>query len=104
CVSINEEIVHGFPVASKIFRDGDIVSIDMGLIHKGMITDSAVTVIIGKGDSAAKKILKATREALEKGISAARAGAHVGDIGFAIESFVRPLGFGMAEELAGHGV
>lgn len=104
CVSINNEIVHGFPSAEKIFKEGDVVAIDMGLIHRNLITDSAVTVIVGKGDEKAKKLVKATRQALEKGISAARAGAHIGDIGYAIESFVRPLGFGLAEELAGHGV
>jgi len=104
CVSINNEIVHGIPTEDKIFKDGDIVGIDMGLIHEGLITDSAVTVIVGKGDPAAKKLIKTTREALEKGIAAAKPGAHVGDIGYAIESFVRPLGFGLAEELSGHGV
>lgn len=111
CVSINEEIVHGFPVAEKIFKTGDIVSIDMGLIHGGLITDAAVTVVIGdktagtsEDDKAARDLVKATEEALARGIAAARAGAHVGAIGHAIESFARPLGFGLAEELAGHGV
>jgi len=122
CISINDEVVHGIPTADKIFKTGDVVAIDMGLIHKELITDSAVTVIVGgskdggevkerKGDAldraanvAAKKLVSATKKALDLGIKAARAGATVGDIGFAIEQFVRPLGFGLAEGLAGHGV
>lgn len=104
CVSINEEVVHGIPTEEKIFKDGDVVAIDMGLVHAGLITDAAVTVIVGKGDPKAKKLVSTTRKALELGIKAARGGARVGDIGFAIESYVRPLGFGLAEGLAGHGV
>lgn len=104
CISINEEVVHGIPHEEKIFKDGDVVSIDMGLIHAGLITDSAITVIAGKGDAKAKKLITSTRKALELGIKAARGGNHVGDIGFAIEQFVKPLGFGLAEGLAGHGV
>lgn len=110
CISVNDEIVHGIPTADKIFKEGDIVAIDMGLIHAGLITDASVTVIVGKaggksaGDANAKKLVKATREALDKAIAAAQPGGRVGDIGEAVESFVRPLGFGLAEELAGHGV
>lgn len=114
CVSVNDEIVHGIPSAEKIFKTGDIVSIDMGLVHAGLITDAAVTVVVGESEDGRKRgvkefkkaraLIKATREALDKAIAAARPGAHVGDIGEAVESFVRPLGFGLAEELAGHGV
>ena len=104
CISINDEVVHGIPHEEKIFKDGDVVAIDMGLVHGGLFTDSAVTVIVGKGDPKAKKLINTTRKALELGIKAARGGNRVGDIGFAIEQFVKPLGFGMAEGLAGHGV
>lgn len=104
CISINEEVVHGIPHEGKIFKEGDVVAIDMGLIHGGLFTDSAVTMIVGKGDAKAKKLISSTRKALELGIKAARGGNRVGDIGFAIESFVKPLGFGLAEGLAGHGV
>jgi len=104
CISINEEVVHGIPKAEKIFNDGDVVTLDMGLVHGGLITDSAITVIVGKGDEQAKKLVHATRTALEKGIAAALPGKTVGDIGFAIERYVKSLGFGQAEGLAGHGV
>ncbi len=104
CVSINDEVVHGIPTEEKILKEGDVVAIDMGLIHKNLITDSAITVIVGGGDGQAKKLVAATKKALDIGIKAARAGNTVGDIGFAIEQFVKPLGFGLAEGLAGHGV
>lgn len=109
CISINNEIVHGIPTAEKIFQPGDVVAIDAGLVHEGLITDAAVTVIVGKNPDAAqakrdRALVKATREALEKGIAAVRPGGHVGDIGAAIEGFARPLGYGIVEQLAGHGV
>lgn len=104
CISINDEVVHGMPNEKKIFKDGDIVTLDMGLIHNGLITDSAITVIAGKGDKDAERLIETTKAALRKGIAAAKPGNTVGDIGHAIESFVAPLGYGQAEGLAGHGV
>ena len=105
CVSINDEVVHGIPnEGEKILKEGDIVSLDMGLIHKNLYTDMAVTVPVGEVDVSAKKLLEVTEKALALGIAAARAGNRVGDISFAVESFVRPHGFGIVEELAGHGV
>lgn len=105
CVSINDEIVHGIPNESdKILKEGDIVSLDMGLIHQGLIVDSAITVGVGKIDDKAKKLLQATEEALYKGIKAAVGGGRVGDIGAAIENYAVPKGFSLADELAGHGV
>jgi len=85
-------------------NQGDIVSIDLGLIHKGLITDSAVTVGVGAIDDEAKRLLKATRQALEAGIKEALPGNHVGDIGAAIEESIMDSGFSLAEDLAGHGV
>ncbi|NQV87983.1 MAG: type I methionyl aminopeptidase [Parcubacteria group bacterium] len=105
CVSINDEVVHGIPNEEpKILKNGDIISLDMGIIHGGLIVDSAVTVGVGKIDKEAKKLLKVTKEALDVGIKAAIGGATVGDIGFAIEKFVEPFGYGHAEGLSGHGV
>lgn len=104
CVSINDEVVHGIPSEKKIFNDGDIVTLDMGLIHKNLITDSAITIVVGKGDDEARKLVETTELALKKGIEAVRPGNTVGDIGFAIEQFVKPFGYGLAEGLAGHGV
>lgn len=105
CVSVNEEIVHGIPNEnSKILKEGDIVSIDLGLVHKGLITDSAVTVPVGEVDEDNRKLIKHCEESLYLGIKQARAGNTVGDIGYAIESFIKPLGYGLSEGLAGHGV
>jgi methionyl aminopeptidase len=104
CVSINDEVVHGIPKAKKILREGDIVSIDLGLKHKGMFTDMAMTVAVGEISASSKKLLDITERALEVGINAAIGGNRVGDIGNAIESFVKPYGYGIVDVLSGHGV
>jgi len=105
CVSINDEVVHGIPnEGEKILREGDIVSLDLGLVHKGMITDSAITVAVGKIDKASKALLSDTKKALMLGVKAAKDGGHVGDIGAAIEGYAAPRGYGIIRELAGHGV
>ena len=104
CVSVNDEVVHGIPNTDRILKEGDIVGIDCGLKHKNLFTDMAITVSVGEIDAEAKKLLKITREALEKGVSAARAGNRVGDVSHAIESFVRPYKYGIVEVLSGHGV
>ena len=105
CVSINDEVVHGIPNETERFlQEGDIVSLDMGLIHNELVTDSAITVPVGKVDEKAEKLLSITKDALMCGIKAVRAGCTTGDIGFAIESFVKPHGYGIVRELAGHGV
>ncbi len=105
CVSINQEIVHGIPnEASRILNDGDIVSLDLGLIHKGMITDSAITVAVGAVDDESRKLLEVTKRALNEGIKMAVPGNTVGDIGAVIYKIVKDSGFSLAEDLAGHGV
>ncbi|MCX6702025.1 MAG: type I methionyl aminopeptidase [Candidatus Zambryskibacteria bacterium] len=105
CVSVNNEIVHGIPNENAlILQEGDIVSLDLGLTHKGLITDSAITVGVGKLTPKNKKLIEHCREALALGIKVAKGGNHIGDIGFAIESFARPLGYGICSGLAGHGV
>ncbi len=103
CVSVNNEVVHGIP-GSRVLKEGDIVGLDLGITHKGLVTDMALTVAVGKADEAAKKLMDITREALMVGIAAARGGARVGDIGHAIETFVKPYGYGVIEILGGHGV
>lgn len=105
CVSVNDEVVHGIPnEEEKILKEGDTVTLDAGLIHQGLFTDSAITVGVGKIDGRAQKLLETTQKALTVGIKAVRAGATTGDIGFAIETFVKPFGYGIVRELAGHGV
>ena len=104
-VSINDEIVHGIPNESpKILAEGDIVSLDLGIEHQGMITDSAITVACGKISDKDRKMIEHCREALSLGIKAARGGGRIGDISSAIEGFVRKLGYGIPDGLAGHGV
>lgn len=105
CVSVNNEIVHGIPTENnRVLVEGDIVSLDMGLTHDGMIVDSAITVGVGKIDVKAKKLLAATKESLYAGIKAARGGMYVGDIGVAVEAVANRNHFSIADELAGHGV
>lgn len=103
CISVNNEIVHGLPSKDRIIKEGDLVSLDLVLNHKGFFTDHAVTVPVGKISKREESLLKKTKQALEVGIWAARAGSTVGDIGYAIESFVNRK-YGIVRELAGHGV
>jgi methionyl aminopeptidase len=111
CVSINDEVVHGIPNENpKVLKEGDVVSLDLGLIHKKMITDHAVTASVGKISEDAQKLIDITKKALEVGIKAVKPGKKTGDIGFAIEEYIKKqekklnLKIGIIEELAGHGV
>jgi len=105
CVSINDEIVHGIPNENpKVIKEGDIVSLDMGIIYKKLITDSAITVCVGEVDEAGRILVERTEKALLEGINAAVGGNTTGDIGFAISEFLRPFGYGIVDELCGHGV
>jgi methionyl aminopeptidase len=111
CVSVNDEVVHGIPGEKRILKEGDIVSIDLGLKHKGLFTDMAITVPVGVVNAGSKKLMDITENALRVGIDAARAGNTTGDIGYAIEQFVRSRAdknnnqqYGIVEVLSGHGV
>lgn len=105
CISINEEIVHGIPTEpSKTLKEGDVVTLDMGLKHKGLITDHAVTVGVGKVSDEARSLIAATEEALYKGIKAAQFGKTVGDIGAVVGQMAEDREYGNPRELAGHGV
>jgi methionyl aminopeptidase len=103
CVSVNDEIVHGIP-GKRVLKEGDIVGIDLGLKHKGLFVDAALTVPVGKVDQSSKELIFETQKALYAGIDAARGGGHIGDIGAAIEKSVKKSGFSIVEELGGHGV
>jgi len=103
CVSINDEIVHGIPGDREI-QDGDIVSIDLGCTHKGFVADAAVTVGVGNVSPDGQRLIEVTRESLRRGIAAARAGARIGEIGHAIQTYVEPQGFSVVREYVGHGV
>lgn len=103
CVSVNDEIVHGIG-GDRVLKEGDIIGIDTGLKHKGLFTDSALTVPVGEIDDTAKKLIATTEGALMSAISVARAGNTTGDIGYDIEKYVKEHGFVVVEELGGHGV
>ncbi len=104
CISINDEVVHGLPSEHKLFRQGDVVKVDLGLSYKGRFVDGLRTVIVGEGDRMAQTLVSATREALELGIAAARVGAHIGDISAAIQFVAKKHHLSVAEDLGGHGV
>lgn len=104
CTSLNSEVVHGIPRASVILKEGDIVSLDLGLKHKYLFTDHAISVIVGKGSKKDQEFLENTNEALLVGIYEAVAGNRTGDIGAAISEFVKPFKYGVVRDLAGHGV
>lgn len=105
CVSINDEIVHGIPNESlKILKEGDIVGLDLGLSHKGVIVDAAITVPIGSVDDESKNLIAATERALAAGIAKAVPGNHMGDVSHAIQKEIEGAGFKVVKELGGHGV
>ena len=105
CVSINDEIVHGIPNENpKILKEGDIVSLDMCLTHAGLVTDSALTVGVGKIDLISQKLIDVTKESLYAGIKAAKGNKHTGDIGYAVERVAKSNGLSVVEDLCGHGV
>jgi methionyl aminopeptidase len=104
CTSINEEIVHGIPSRKRVLKDGDIVSIDVGVGYRGFFTDSAVTVAVGKVNEESAHLLAVTEASLEAGIAAATAGNHIGDIGAAVQAVVEKAGFSVVRDLVGHGI
>ncbi len=105
CVSINDEVVHGIPnEAEKVLKEGDIVSLDLGLIHRKLVTDMAITVPVGKISPELENLLKVTKEGLMAGIKAAKGGKRVGDISNAVEKVGTAHKYGIVEELSGHGV
>ncbi len=105
CVSVNSEVVHGIPNESrKTLREGDIVSLDLGLSHEGIIVDAAITVPVGRVSDLSKKLLSSTEAALAAGIAKALPGNRVGDISHAIGETIERAGFAVVKDLGGHGV
>lgn len=104
CVSINHEVVHGIPSAKRALKDGDIVGLDFGAIVDRFYGDSAVTVGVGDISAEAAKLIRVTRESLELGIAAVKAGARVGDIGAAVQKHAEAEGYGVVREFVGHGI
>jgi methionyl aminopeptidase len=104
CASINEEIVHGIPSRRRVLKDGDIISIDVGVKYEGFHTDSATTVGVGEIPEESKRLLDVTQQALAAGIAAALPNNHIGDIGAAIQAVVEASGFTIVRDLVGHGI
>lgn len=104
CTSVNEQVVHGIPSVDKILCEGDIISLDLVVAKDGYMGDSAITVPVGKVNDDLLKLMQVTEESLRKGIEAAIVGNHVGDIGYAVSSFVKPHGYGVVEDYVGHGI
>lgn len=103
CISINEEIVHGFP-SERVLKDGDIISIDIGACYKGYHGDSAWTYTVGSVSDDAKYLLEHTEKALYEGIKQAKVGNRIGDISYAVEKYATEHNLGVVKELVGHGV
>lgn len=105
CASKNIEVVHGIPTAEKTVSDGDLLSIDIGMTYKGLVTDTAVTVPVGTIDERLRTLLFVTQQSLYRGIEAMQVNSTVADIGRAVETFVKKQGkYGIVEDLVGHGV
>jgi len=104
CTSINEEVVHGIPSRKRVLKEGDIISLDFGLIYDGWYGDSAITVAVGNIDDEKRRLMDVTKKALYLGIGKARAGNFLYDISEAIQSFVESNGFGVVRDYVGHGI
>ncbi len=104
CTSINEEVVHGIPSKKRRLKEGDIISLDFGLVYDGWYGDSAITVAVGNIDDQKLKLMQVTKEALYRGIEKARAGNYLYDISAAIQSYVESFGFGVVRDYVGHGI
>lgn len=104
CVSVNDEIVHGIPSKDKIIEEGDLVSLDFGVTYKGMITDSAITTIVGASKLKDQQLVNDTYESLMAGIGAVHDHVRVGDISYSIQKVLDKNGYGIVKDLVGHGV
>lgn len=104
CVSVNDEVVHGIPSENRYIQDGDIVSLDAGVIYKGYHSDAARTWAVGNISDEAKKLIEVTRQSFFEGIKFAKEGYHLNDISIAIQEYVESFGFSVVRDLVGHGI
>lgn len=104
CISVNDEVVHGIPKAETVLKSGDVVSLDLGVIYRGLIVDSAITVICGGGTSEVQNLLRYTEDSLNEGLAQIKDGVRTGDIGYAIEKVLTKHNLGIVRDLVGHGV
>jgi len=103
CTSVNEEIVHGIP-NERILKEGDIISLDLGINYKGYFSDIAVTLAVGRVNSRIKKLIEVTQKALSEGIRYTQIDNHVSDISYAIQNYVEKYGFSVVRQFVGHGI
>jgi len=103
CTSINEEIVHGIPSARKL-KEGDIISLDLGINYEGYFSDVAITLAMGRVSARAKKLIEVSKTALSRGIKQAQRDNHLSDISYTIQSYVEQHGFSVVKEFVGHGI
>ncbi|HUB00328.1 MAG TPA: type I methionyl aminopeptidase [Terracidiphilus sp.] len=104
CTSVNSEVVHGIPSPKRVLKEGDIVSVDFGVVVDGYYGDAAITVPVGKVDANAERLLKVTEASLNAGIAAVRPGATLGDVGAAVQGVVEGEGFSVVRDFVGHGI
>ena len=104
CVSVNDEVVHGIPNKKRVLHEGDIVSLDAGVIYKGYQSDAARTYGVGKISDEAQKLIDVTKQSFFEGIKNARAGRHLNDICSAIQEYAEQFGYGVVRDLVGHGI
>ncbi len=104
CVSVNEEVVHGIPSRKRVLKDGDIVSLDAGVIYKGYHSDAARTHGVGRISNEAQRLIDVTRESFFEGIKYAKAGNHLHEISAAIGTYAESFGYGVVRDLVGHGI
>jgi methionyl aminopeptidase len=104
CTSLNEQVVHGIPSAKTVLREGDILSVDCGVVIDGYYGDSAITIPVGKVSPATQKLLDVTQASLGRAIEAVRPGAMLGDVGAAVQEMVEAEGFSVVKEFVGHGI
>lgn len=104
CISVNDEVVHGIPSKDRILKDGDIVSLDAGLIYRGYHADAARTYPVGNISDEAKQLIEVTKQCFFEGIKNAKAGGHLHDISNAIDAYASSFGYGIVEDLVGHGI
>ena len=104
CVSVNNEVVHGIPSKKRVIQEGDIVSLDAGVIYKGYHSDAARTHGVGEISKEAKQLIEVTRQSFFEGIKYAKAGNHLNDISAAVQAYAEKFGYGVVRDLVGHGI
>ena len=104
CTSINSEVVHGIPSSKRVLKEGDLISVDVGVQLEGLHADSAATFPVGAVPPEAQRLLQVTKDALAAGIAQAKVGNHVGDIGHAVQQVAESAGYSVVREMVGHGI